>query len=55
MKVRASGDPRLEEFDKWTLGIGNGMDKIEAIPFSPNMLRNWFLIPKPILKLKRGL
>ena len=24
MRVRASGDPTLEEFDKWTLSIGNG-------------------------------
>ena len=26
MRVRASGDPLLEEFDKWTLNIGNGSD-----------------------------
>ena len=26
MRVRASGDPVLEEFDKWTLSIGNGSD-----------------------------
>ena len=24
MRVRASGDPKLEDFDSWTLGLGNG-------------------------------
>ena len=26
LRVKASGDAKLEEFDKWTLGIGNGSD-----------------------------
>ena len=25
MRVRASGDPRLEDFDRWTLSIGDGL------------------------------
>ena len=34
MRVDASGDPLLEEFDQWTLGIGNGdMDQL-TIPSS---------------------
>ena len=31
MRVRASGDPELEAFDEWTLGVGNGiMDTLEV-------------------------
>ena len=34
MRVHASGDQRLEQFDEWTLSIGNGeMDKA-VIPWS---------------------
>ena len=32
MRVRASGDPELEAFDKWTLSIGDGVDEAVAIP-----------------------
>ena len=34
MRVRASGDPTLEEFDKWTLSIGNGtvLNGVVTIP-----------------------
>ena len=39
MRVRASGNPDLEEFDKWTLGIGNGEDVNEAVPIPADMLR----------------
>ena len=36
MRVRASGDHLLEQFDQWTLGIGNG--ESEKIQIPPNML-----------------
>ena len=32
MRVRASGDPVLEAFDKWTLSIGNGLVPNVSIP-----------------------
>jgi hypothetical protein len=32
MRVRASGDPLLEDFDKWTLSIGNGVESKVQIP-----------------------
>ena len=32
MRVRASGDPLLEDFDKWTVGIGNGLSSNIQIP-----------------------
>ena len=32
MRVKASGDPVLEHFDKWTLNIGNGHDDSVLIP-----------------------
>ena len=32
MRVRASGDPLLEEFDRWTLSIGNGSTVCVMIP-----------------------
>ena len=32
MRVRASGDPLLEDFDKWTVGIGNGLSSSIQIP-----------------------
>ena len=34
MRVRASGDPDLEAFDRWTLSIGNGdkRDGLVSIP-----------------------
>ena len=38
MRVRASGDPRLEDFDKWTLGIGNGVEKDGVVPIPSTML-----------------
>ena len=31
MRVRASGDPVLEAFDRWTLAIGDGSDKSGSI------------------------
>ena len=34
MRVQASGDPHLEEFDQWTLSIGNGNVDKAVIPFS---------------------
>ena len=32
MRVQASGDPHLENFDKWTLGIGNGVSSSVKVP-----------------------
>ena len=32
MRVKASGDPDLEAFDKWTLSIGDGADEAVQIP-----------------------
>ena len=32
MRVRASGDPELEAFDRWTLSIGDGADEAILIP-----------------------
>ena len=32
MRVRASGDPHLEAFDKWTLDIGNGLSNTIKVP-----------------------
>ena len=32
MRVMASGDPELEDFDKWTLGVGNGDSDVLEIP-----------------------
>ena len=32
MRVRASGNRKLEEFDSWTLGIGNGESDAVSIP-----------------------
>ena len=36
MRVRASGDPRLEDFDRWTLSLGDGtandVDNLVSIP-----------------------
>ena len=32
MRVRASGDPQLEEFDRWTLSIGNGEMRELQVP-----------------------
>ena len=32
MRVRASGDPRLEEFDSWALDIGNGVTSSLKVP-----------------------
>ena len=37
MRVRASGDPVLESFDRWTLAIGNGSDKSGTITIPPEM------------------
>ena len=38
MRVRASGDPVLEEFDKWTLKIGNGWELNGGIPIPQEMV-----------------
>ena len=38
MRVRASGDPVLEAFDKWTISIGNGSVMNGAVPIPPDML-----------------
>jgi hypothetical protein len=38
MRVRASGDPILEEFDKWTLRIGNGQELNGAVPIPEEMI-----------------
>ena len=38
MRVRASGDPVLEEFDKWTLSIGNGLALNGGVPISDEMM-----------------
>ena len=32
MRVKASGDPELEAFDKWTLSIGNGINSSIPLP-----------------------
>ena len=32
MRVRASGDPHLEAFDRWTLDIGNGVSNSIKVP-----------------------
>jgi hypothetical protein len=38
MRVRASGDPTLESFDKWTLAIGNGVPLDGSVPIPDDML-----------------
>ena len=38
MRVKASGDPKLEEFDQWTLSIGNGSTDDEAVPIPDEMI-----------------
>ena len=38
MRVRASGDPILEEFDQWTLKIGNGLELNGAVPIPREMM-----------------
>ena len=38
MRVRSSGDPVLQEFDKWTLSIGNGADDNGEVPIQKEML-----------------
>ena len=47
MRVHASGDPALEQFDKWTLSLGNGMsDKVQipkemtSVVITPNSRQN---------------
>ena len=47
MRVFASGDPALEEFDAWTLSLGNGdTDKVKiprdmiAVSITPNSIEN---------------
>ena len=37
LRVRASGDPRKEEFDRWTLSIGDGMNQDGKISIPENM------------------
>ena len=37
MRVKASGDKALEEFDKWTLNIGNGLDLNGSVPIPSEM------------------
>ena len=38
MRVRASGDPILEQFDKWTLDIGNGFSSEGFVEIPENMV-----------------
>ena len=38
MRVKASGDPILERFEKWTLSIGNGEDMKGAVPIPEEMI-----------------
>ena len=38
MRVRASGDTTLENFDKWTLGIGNGECSSDVVPIPEEMI-----------------
>ena len=38
MRVRASGNPILEEFDKWTLSIGNGLGHDESVVIPETMV-----------------
>ena len=38
MRVRASGDPVLEAFDRWTLSIGNGDKRDGLVPIPDDML-----------------
>ena len=38
MRVRASGDPILEGFDKWTLSIGNGLELNGGVPIPNEMI-----------------
>ena len=38
MRVRASGDPALEAFDKWTLSIGNGLNLNGGVPIPEAMI-----------------
>ena len=38
MRVRASGDPTLENFDTWTLSIGNGSALNEAVAIPDDMI-----------------
>ena len=50
MRVRASGDPTLEEFDKWTLSIGNGMVLNSAVPIPEEMMTE--IVPNTKLEPK---
>ena len=38
MRIRSSGDPHLEAFDKWTLDIGNGVAESGTVKISPEMV-----------------
>ena len=38
MRVRASGDPKLEEFDRWTLSIGNGLELNGGVKIPKEMI-----------------
>ena len=38
MRVRASGDPILEKFDRWTLSIGNGEFSSAEVPIPEEMI-----------------
>ena len=38
MRVRATGNPDLEQFDKWTLGIGNGIHNEGNIEIPTEMI-----------------
>ena len=47
MRVHASGDPTLEQFDQWTLSVGNGdmenlriPDEMIATTIIPNSTEN---------------
>jgi hypothetical protein len=51
MRVRASGDLILEECDKWTLSIGNGVDLNGGVPIPKEMITE--IVPTTISEPKR--
>ena len=50
MRVRASGDPTLEEFDQWTLSIGNGANLNGGVPIPKQMITT--IVPNTISEPK---
>ena len=38
LRVKASGDPKLEEFDRWTVSVGNGNDLDGRVQISRTMI-----------------